>query len=294
MISRKIGAHVSIAGGMDLAIERAHAIGCNCVQIFSGSPRTWSRGNLSTVPKEKIYSKQQELLVSPIVTHALYLLNIASENEALVAKSIAALEYDMAFDSLVKGSGIVVHLGSDQGRGWEAVREQVAAHIKTIISKSPSDATFLIENSAGQQGKIPSNFEHIRWLLDQVNSPQLGWCFDTCHSFAAGYALGKVGAKEKALIDRNQRDSTAEEAIEKYNLWSSLKCIHVNDSKGALGSGLDRHENLGQGQIPLEDLRYFLNLKQLHDLPLILEVPGYDDTGPDAQNVQFLKDLVTP
>ncbi len=249
---------------------------------------------MDSVPKEKIYSKQEELLVSPIVTHALYLLNIASENEALVAKSIAALEYDMAFDSLVKGSGIVVHLGSDQGRGWEAVREQVAKHIKTIISKSPSDATFLIENSAGQQGKIPSNFEHIRWLLDQVNSPQLGWCFDTCHSFAAGYALGKVGAKEKALIDRNQRELTAPEAIEKYDLWSSLKCIHVNDSKGVLGSGLDRHENLGQGQIPLEDLRSFLNLRQLHDLPLILEVPGYDGTGPDAQNVQFLKDLVTP
>jgi deoxyribonuclease IV len=291
---RKIGAHVSIAGGIDLAIERAQAIGCNCVQIFSGSPRTWGRGTLDAIPKEKIYSKQQELLVSPIVTHALYLVNIASENEALVEKSIKALEYDMAFDSLVKGSGIVVHLGSDQGRGWEAVREQVADTVKSIIAHSPKDATFLIENAAGQQGKIPSNFEHIRWLLDAVDSPQLGWCLDTCHAFAAGYALGAVSAKQTALLERNQRELTAEAAIDASNLWQSLKCIHVNDSKGALGSGLDRHENLGQGQIPLEDLRYFLNLKQLHELPLILEVPGYEGAGPDAQNVEFLKDLVSP
>jgi deoxyribonuclease IV len=291
---RKIGAHVSIAGGIDLAIERAQAIGCNCVQIFSGSPRTWGRGSLDNVPTEKIYSKQQELLVSPIVTHALYLVNIASENAALVEKSIKALEYDMAFDSLVHGSGIVVHLGSDQGRGWESVREQVADKVKDIIARSPKDATFLIENAAGQQGKIPSNFEHIRWLLDVVDSPQLGWCLDTCHAFAAGYALGAVSTKQTALLERNQRELTVEAAIDATNLWQSLKCIHVNDSKGALGSGLDRHENLGQGQIPLEDLRYFLNLKQLHELPLILEVPGYEGTGPDAQNVEFLKDLVSP
>ena len=290
---RKIGAHVSIVGGMELAIGRAEALGCNCVQIFSGSPRTWARSPLNTVPVEKIYSKQKELLVTPIVTHSLYLLNLAAANLDAVEKSVKALIYDMEFDALVKGGGIVVHLGSDQGRGWEAVKDQVISAIKMIITSSPNEALFLIENAAGQQGKIPSDFAQIRELLDAVNSPQLGWCLDTCHTFVAGYALGPESAKLSSKHERNGRGVTAEEAITKYDLWSTLMCVHVNDSKGEFGSGLDRHENLGEGYIPKTDLEHFLNLPQLDKkIPLILEVPGFDGNGPDAQNVALLKKSV--
>lgn len=292
LMTRFIGAHVSIVGGIDLAIDRAHALGCNCVQIFSGSPRMWQRSDLSKVPADKIYSKQQELAVSPIFTHAMYLVNLASDNDGLVEKSLKVLKHDMQFDALVKGSGIVVHLGSEQGKGWETVRDQVVRHVKDIIAASPKNATFLIENSAGQLGKFPNDLEYIRWLLDKVDSPQLGWCFDTCHAFTAGYSLGEKLSNTKPALERNERGLTAEQAIEKYDLWSTLKCIHVNDSKGPLGSGLDRHENLGEGQIPAADLKYFLNLPQVKKLPLILEVPGFDGNGPDVQNVELLKQLV--
>lgn len=282
-----IGAHVSIAGGIDLAIDRAAALGCNCAQIFSGSPRVWKRLPLTAIDPEKIYSKQKELSVEPIFTHAIYLANLASDNEVLVRKTIGVLKHDMAFDALVKGSGVIVHLGSHQGRSWEVVREQVAARISEIILESPKQATFLIENSAGQNGKLSSELEEIRWLFDTVKSPQLGWCFDTCHAFSAGYSLGKKAGAEGLKYTHTE---TAAEAITRLNLWDQLKCIHVNDSRDAFGSGRDRHANLGQGQIPAEDWQYFLHLPQVQSLPLILEVPGFDNKGPDARNVAILKE----
>ena len=117
--TRLIGAHVSAAGGPHLALERAAGIGCNCVQLFSGSPRVWQKPALATVDVDKITANKEKYLVSPIFTHALYLVNLASDNPELLAKSIASLQYELAFDSRVGGSGVIVHLGSHQGRGFE-------------------------------------------------------------------------------------------------------------------------------------------------------------------------------
>lgn len=274
-MTRKIGAHVSAAGGLDKAIERAHAIGANCLQLFSGSPRVWKRSPLESFAVEKMFSKQKELLVEPIFTHSLYLVNLASENPELIAKSAQALSFDLQFDALIKGSGIIVHLGSHQKRGWLAVREQVARVITEILSTAPNNATFLIENSAGQSGKLCSDFAEIRWLLDQVQSPQLGWCLDTCHAHASGLRL----------------DTTALEQITALKLWDSLRCIHVNDSKDPHASGRDRHENLLAGTIPQAELTAFLHAPELAHIPLILEVPGLDGMGPDAANITTLQEL---
>jgi deoxyribonuclease-4 len=294
-MQRLIGAHVSAAGGIDKAIERAQAIGCNCVQVFSGSPRVWARSPLDKIDTQKVFAKQAELLVTPIVTHSIYLLNLASENPDLVRKSTEALTYDLHFDSLVKGGGVVVHLGSHQGRGWEPVKDQVVEKLSFILAQTPDNSTLLIENSAGQQGKLTSDLQEIRWLLDQVKSPRLGWCLDTCHAHANGYALGSV-MKTRALTGETKvtpKDFDLAETITQLDLWSALKVIHVNDSRDEFASGRDRHANLNDGLIPTEDLRHFLNLPQLAHVPLILEVPGLKDEGPDAENVQRLKALVT-
>lgn len=277
----KIGGHVSAAGGVDKAIERAAGIGANCVQVFSGSPRVWVRPNLDAINADKIAAKQLELQISPIFTHALYLINLASENPELVRKSTEAIAFDLRFDAKVKGAGVIVHLGSHQGRGWEAVRAQVAAQISTILASAPPEAHFLMENAAGQNGKIGGDLAELRWLLDTVKSPQLGWCLDTCHTFAAGYTLGTDQTGKSALAD-----------IERLNLASTLRCLHVNDSRDPFDSGRDRHANLGDGQIPQADLKFFLNHKLLKDKPLIIEVPGVKDEGPDAENIQRLKKLV--
>jgi len=276
-----IGAHLSASGGVDKALERAAAIGCGCVQVFSGSPRVWARGDLAKIDTQKIYSKKAELSVAPIFTHALYLLNLASDKPELVTKSVSALVYDLKFDSLVQGAGVIVHLGSHQGRGWGVVREQVATKIAEVLAATPTDSTFLIENSAGQQGKLCSELADIKWLFEQVNSDRLGWCFDTCHGFAAGYSLGE-------MVGLSSKPQTAAETITELDLWSKLKLVHVNDSRDPFDSGRDRHANLGEGQIPAADLAYFLSQAVPATVPLILEVPGLDGEGPDAENIQRL------
>lgn len=296
---RKIGAHVSASGGLHRAIERAHEIGCNSVQLFSASPRVWKKPELGSIETKMFFSKQKELGVKPVVTHALYLINLASENPEQIQKSVDSLVFELQFDSLIEGSGVVVHVGSHQGRGWDAVKEQVVVQIEKILKQTPDGSHFLIENSAGQNGKICSDLSEIRWLLDQVKSPRLQWCVDTCHLFCAGYRLSphskssNDGSKMSTLLTTGMKSLVVEEELDRLNLWSSLACIHVNDSRDPFGSGKDRHDNLGDGNIPTEDMAHFLNLKQVNDLPLILEVPGIEGEGPDAENVQRLKQIVS-
>lgn len=283
-VMRLIGAHVSAAGGHHLAVERAAEMGCNCVQVFSGSPRVWARAGLDKLDAAKVTSTMKEKNVQPMVVHSLYLVNLISENPELVEKSINALAYDLEFTSKVNGPGIVVHVGSHQGRGWEETNDQTLANIQKVLDKAPNaTAKFFIENSAGQNGKIGSDLAEVAWLLERLPKERMGWCMDTCHAHAAGYSFGeKVGAGGKSLY----------EDMEKYGLWTQLGCIHVNDSRDPFASHRDRHANLGEGSIAQEDLKFLLARPELKDVPLMLEVPGADGNGPDAENVQKLKELV--
>lgn len=281
---KKIGAHVSASGGLDKAIIRANDIGANCLQLFSGSPRVWKKKNLNEVVTDRLFAKQKELEISPLFTHALYLINLVSDKDELLEKSTNSLIYELNFDSKIKGAGVVIHAGSHQGRGWDASKQLLVEQIKKVLDQTPADSTLLIENSAGQKGKLHSNLEEIKWTLDQlaeyVTSGRLGWCFDTCHAHAAGYQLGE------------QKTNSAIETINKLSLWSTLKCIHVNDSRDDFDSGRDRHANIGDGQIPKEDLKYFLNFQKVTDIPLVTEVPGLDGKGPDKENVERIRKLI--
>jgi len=300
MTDRKIGAHVSASGGLYKAIENANNIGANCLQLFSGSPRVWKRKELGSFDVQKMFSKQKEFSIEPIFIHSLYLINLASDKPELLEKSFNALKYDLEFNSLIKASGIIVHLGSHQGRGFLAMREQVASQIIELLKVTPSDSTFLIENSAGQNGKLCSNLEEISWLIDRVGEQlldvksslgwevkdRLGWCFDTCHAFAAGYFLGKNQCSAEVSSEISK---SAIKEIERLKLWNTLKCIHVNDSRDDFASGRDRHANLGEGKISVEDFKYFLSNKNLKNIPLLLEVPGIEKKGPDLHNINLLR-----
>ena len=202
------------------------------------------------------------------------------------------LKHDLEFDALVRGSGVVVHLGSHQGRGWEAVREQVGQSLVKICQTTAPASRLLIENSAGQNGKLCSDLSEIRWLFDYLSKElgqatvdsRFGWCLDTCHAFCAGYALGN-----EALATGLGRGKQLADAITESQLWDGLKVIHVNDSRDPFASGKDRHANIGDGQIPAADLKHFLNLPQVKPIPLIMEVPGLEGEGPDAENINRLK-----
>lgn len=276
-MKRKVGAHLSTSGGVDKAVERAHEIGCNALQVFSGSPRMWRRTSLDKIDTKKIFANQEKYSVKPIFTHALYLVNLASDKPELLEKSMNALKHDLNFDSHIKGAGVIIHLGSHQGRGFDAVKDQMVQTITEILADTPKDSTFIIENSAGQKGKIASDLSEIKWLMDQLKSKRVKWCFDTCHGFAAG----------KPLVGRGN----VIDEMEKLNLLDDLVCLHVNDTRDKFGAGRDRHANIGEGSIGMDDLREFLNDKRLKHIPIITEVPG-EGKGPDKLNVERLWELV--
>jgi len=278
-MTRYIGAHLSMAQGWKKAIERMKEMGGNTIQSFSGSPLSWARKPVAQLDLHpmSIFSKEQYF--GPIFIHALYLVNLATERPDLLLSSKKSLIYDMTYSAKIGGAGVVVHLGSHLGRGFEAVRAELVKSMTEIIQASPKESVFIIENSAGQNGKIASNFAEIRTLLDDlkelVPEKQIGWCFDTCHAFANGYALHQI-----------------DEEIDRYDLWDSLKVIHLNDSRDPFGSGRDRHANMGEGMIGKEHIQKFLQDERYFKYPLILEVPGFDGKGPDKKNMDIVKEMI--
>ncbi len=276
---RRIGAHLSTAGGYAKAVDRAVEIGANALQIFSGSPRTWARKPVVVEELQALKKYAEEKDVRPLFVHALYLVNLVSDNTESVRKSKKAIIQELEFGSHFECAGLVVHVGSHQGRGWESVRRGLGVLIQEMLSEAQGAVPFLIENSAGQKGKLHSDLGEIRETFDAVKNDRLGWCFDTCHGWAAGYsATGKEGSKDLFA------------AFDQYDLWDSLKCIHVNDSRDPFDSHRDRHENIGEGSIPREELEAILNHPKLKDIPIITEVPGFDgNKSPDAENISRLR-----
>lgn len=274
-----IGAHLSVAGGLTKGIDRAVAIQANALQLFAGSPRSWQPKPIDAEELQEFRQYADEQGVRDLFIHALYLVNLASENKELVQKSKKALIHNLKIGEYFGCRGVVVHLGSHLGAGWESCNRHVAVLIAKILAEAGGHVPLLIENSAGQKGKLTSELSEIRWLLSEIDHPNLGWCYDTCHGWAAGYS------------PTQGRDLFAE--IEQYNLWSSLQCLHVNDSRDTLGSGRDRHENMLEGNVPEEDFRLILNHPRLAQVPIITEAPGFDGKGPDAENIQRIHGLMS-
>ncbi len=274
---RRIGAHVSTAGGVTNALKNTTIIGGNCLQIFAGSPRSWARklyadGDVSAYQKEAT-----KLDYVPTFIHALYLVNLATDNPDLLQKSVDSLIIDLTNGQSINSAGVIVHLGSHQGRGFPAVFDQVVSVIRQILSAT-GGISFVIENSAGQKGKIGS-IPEISELFVKVNHPRLKLCLDSAHLFEAGYDL-----RSPSVID-----SLVSELSDK-KLLDHLVCLHLNDSKTEFDSRNDQHANLGDGQISLVGLSNFVNHPAFINLPIILEVPG--DLGfPDAKQIAIAKSL---
>ncbi len=275
---RRVGAHVG--GGLSSAIDNALSLGANCLQIFAGSPRMWARSLWSTEVVKNFVNNALTHDLNPVYIHALYLTNLASDNPELVEKSIAALVTDMKNSAAIHGSGVVLHIGSHQGRGWEDSRTLVIKSIEEVLLKTPENAFLLLENSAGQKGKIGSLTE-LSDILKSINSPRLKVCLDTAHAFEAGYNF-----TTDLGLDMWLKEISTTIGYEKIEL------LHLNDSKTPLGSGRDNHQNIGDGYIGSEGVSRIINHPKLAHLPLILEVPGLEGAGPDKENVDRVKSLL--
>lgn len=277
---RRVGAHVSTSGGLSRAVDNTLSIGGNAMQIFAGSPRMWARSLYYPADSQAFRTRVSELDLSPVYIHALYLTNLASDLPELVEKSRAALITDMTNSAAIGSAGVVLHIGSHQGRGWEVVSQQVIETISSVLEATPPDSTLLLENSAGQQGKIGS-FPELSSILSALPTPRLKICLDTAHAFEAGYNFQTQVGLDMWLTE-----------IEKSVGFAKLELLHLNDSKTPLGSGRDNHQNIGDGFIGAESLARLINHPSLIHLPLILEVPGLAGMGPDKENIDRVKALL--
>lgn len=278
---RRLGGHISTSGGIINAVNKTLAIGGNAIQIFAGSPRMWARSLYPTKVAEEFKEAVVKHDLNPVYIHALYLTNLASDNSELVQKSKLALISDLNNCALIDGAGVVLHIGSHQGRGWESSRNQVVSVIRQIFEETSPQANLLLENSAGQKGKIGS-LPELHDLLSTINNPRLKVCLDTAHAFEAGYNLALPAGLNIWISE-----------IEKYLSYEKLALLHLNDSKTPLNSGHDMHQNIGDGYIGSEGLKKLINHPKLAHLPLILEVPGLEGDGPDKVNLDRVKALLS-
>lgn len=245
--------------------------------FFAGSPRTWSRRLFSPTSISQFQKLTTQNHLTTHFIHALYLVNLGTDNPLLLEKSLQSLLIDMQNGDLLNSSGVIVHLGSHQGRGFDSVSGQVIDSLKFLLDQT-KHVPLLIENSAGEKGKI-GKFSEIGLLFNKIKNSRLGLCLDTAHLFAAGYDIG-------------QPDMLINE-LNNYSLIDKIQCLHLNDSVSSMGSGRDLHANLGEGEIGLPNLKKFINHPSLAHLPLILEVPG-SGSGPDAENISLAKSLTFP
>jgi deoxyribonuclease-4 len=275
----RVGVHVSIAGSVDLAVDRAKKAGCDVFQMFSRNPRGWGFLPLS---KESCKTFRSKILSSHLlpVDHMPYLPNLASPKSDIYDKSVAALASELERCSLLGIPYLVTHLGHHLGDGIAGGRERVVKAINAALKVSDNSVMLLLENTAGERNSVGSTFEHIRAIMDGINCQnRIGICFDTCHAFAAGYELRtETGISETMTQFDN--------AIGIHN----LKMIHLNDTKGDLGSSLDRHEHIGMGYLGEGAFRLILHHPVLSALPLICETP-VDERRDDVGNIEKVREL---
>ena len=278
----RIGAHVSAAGGIDKAIDRAKDIGAEAIQLFASPPQGWRITAHKKEAVEAFRRKAEEADIAPAFFHGVYLINLATENEDNLAKGIDSLVHCMNFASEIGVKGVIFHVGSHKGVGLEAVIDRVIGAISTVLQRSPKEGVWLcLENNAGQGQQIGARFEDLGRILSMVGDDRLRVCLDTCHSLASGYDITTPDTLSHVM-------SEFDSAIG----LDRLAAIHANDSKGELGGNLDRHENIGDGHIGMDGWRTILAHPPFRDIPFFLEVPGMDGkSGPDKENVSRLKAL---
>jgi deoxyribonuclease IV len=269
---RRLGVHTSIADGIHLSLERANALGCDTLQIFSHNPRGWAVKTVSEEDVSIFKSLRIKFDISPVYIHASYLINMASGDRTLRKKSIALLVTEMDRADTTGADYVILHTGSASGDDENISRKRAIWALNEIARMGKWNAGLLIENTAGKRGDISSTIIDLSEIMTGVKWSLIsGVCIDTCHAFAAGYNIRYNTGIQKISGE-----------IGRYIGFDKLKLIHLNDSKGDVGSGIDRHEHIGLGKIGTKGLKQFINCQPLKDVPLILETPKKkesDDPG---------------
>jgi deoxyribonuclease IV len=275
-----VGAHVSTAGGIHTAIGRAVELDAESVQIFTQSPRAWRPTNHPPENIERFKEARAEAGIGAVVCHALYLINLAATNEEIREKSRIALLHTVGVACAIEADGVVLHVGSHLGAGFDAGLELAAPALEEALAACEGPTWLLLENSAGAGGTIGRSVDELAALVDRLGRhPRLGLCLDSCHLWVSGVDVTDPDVYAATLGDVDERIGL-----------DRLRCLHVNDAAAPLGSNRDRHASVLEGELG-EGLGTFLAHPAVQGLPAILETPGPDGHGPDAEEVRRLKDL---
>lgn len=275
----QIGAHVSSAGGIDKAIDRAVEIGADSVQVFTQSPRAWRPTNHDPASFERFREKRAEAGIGSVLCHAVYLCNLAAPDPVVYERSVAALQNTTEVASSI-GADVVFHVGSHLGSGLEAGLEHVLPAMEVLLERCTDDTWLLMENSAGAGGTIGRSIEELATIHERLDGhPRLGVCLDSCHLWVSGVDVTDAAALDACL---DELDSAVG--------LDRLRALHVNDAAAPFNSNRDRHANILEGELG-EKLGVFLSNARLQGLPAVLETAGPENHGPDANEVQKTKDL---
>jgi deoxyribonuclease-4 len=276
----KLGAHVSSSGGIHTAIDRAEAMGADSVQVFTQSPRTWRPTNHDPANFERFKERRAEAGIEGVLCHALYLVNLANPKDDFYEKSVAALSNTVDVGCAIEADGVVFHIGSHLGAGMDAGLERVCAAMQQVLDRCSDTTWLLMENSAGAGDTIGRSIKELALLYERLDGhPRLGVCLDSCHLYVSGCDVTDADALD-AVLDELDREIGLDR----------LRALHVNDAAAPLGSNRDRHANIEEGLLG-KKLAVFLGSPRLQGLPAVLEVPGKDGHGPDADEIRKVKAL---
>ncbi|MFB6150236.1 MAG: deoxyribonuclease IV [Haloarculaceae archaeon] len=272
----RIGAHTSIAGGVDNAVEEQLEIGGNCGQIFTHSPQVWQDPNLGDDETERFRETTAAEDIEPWVIHSSYLVNLCTPKDDLREKSIDSMQKEVDAADALGIEYVNVHLGAHTGAGVEAGLDNAASALDEL--DVPDGVTVLVESDAGSGTKLGGDFEHLAAVLDR-SERDLGVCLDTAHAFAAGYDLSTPEAVRETVA-----------AFDDVVGLERLACLHLNDSKHECGTNKDEHAHVGDGHIGEDGMRAIVTHEALRDLPFVLETPT-EDGRSYAWNVEKVREL---
>jgi deoxyribonuclease IV len=268
------GAHVSASGGIDKTLDRAEEMRADAVQLFTQSPRMWRPTNHDPESFERFKRRRAELEIrdGAVLAHAVYLVNLASEK--LFEQSCAAMQNTLEVAAAIDADGVVFHVGSHLGEGMETALERCIPALLRLLDSTTDTTWLLMENSAGAGGTIGRSLDELVQLYEACDGHErLGVCLDTCHLYVSGVDV----------TDREVLDGLVDQLDSKIGL-DRLRALHINDAAAPLGSNLDRHANILEGELG-EELGVFLSHPQLQGLPAFLEVPGLNKQGPNAEEI---------
>jgi deoxyribonuclease-4 len=279
-----LGAHMSIGGGVHTAIERGCSIKCTAIQMFVKNNMQWFARPLTPDETRAFLNHQERGQLLSIFAHANYLINLAATNPQFHANSMRSLSEELIRADQLELPFLVMHPGAHLGAGEEAGLEKIAASIDAIFRVIPKVKTRIaLETTAGQGSCLGHRFEHIAYIIENVREPdRLCVCLDTAHLFAAGYDLGTESGIKKTFRE-----------FDRVIGFDRLAAIHVNDSKTARGSRVDRHQHIGKGQIGLDAFRFIMRDRRFRKIPKVLETPKGKEMREDIRNLRTLRGLAS-